>query len=421
MSPKCLASLEELEVSDVFCENDGVGEQLVRQREERMSKQRADDRLASLGGPNARPSSVTFQVTDRCNYDCVHCYQERTDNPELSFPEIERILDELAALGVMFITYMGGEFFTRRDADDILKASRERGFVIRLKTTGHHVHERRADLLASLRPIAVDISVYGAKPHMHERITRQAGSWQRSIDAAQRLIRRDVPVKLAIPVMQDNAGDLAALKELAVELGAVYTFDPQIIGMENFDQSPVQLRMDWNTLRDFYDQPVIAERLDELFAGQPKLDQAVCRAGHVPRINPQGVVFPCGSLPIECGDLRTQSFADIWHGSHQFARVRGLTYAHISECNQCQLRQYCKRCHAMAMREQGKMAGPALEACRQAVAVRDSLRERGLLPSTHTVMPPTWDRVDRDGQHDAKQTTKNGRQIRTAALRVLHG
>jgi hypothetical protein len=71
----------------------------------------------------------------------------------------------------------------------------------------------------------------------------------------------------------------------------------------------------------------------------------------------------------------------------------------------------------MALLEQGKMAGPSLEACRHAVTVRDSLRERGLIPATETALPPTWDRVDPDGQHHAPADREGVR--RPAALRVL--
>ena len=106
----------------------------------------AADLLAQLAHRQGRPVTVTFQVTDRCNYECVHCYQEHVERDELSFAEIERILRELTDAGVLFLTLMGGEFFMRRDADDILRLAHELGFALKLLTTGHHVHDRRADL-----------------------------------------------------------------------------------------------------------------------------------------------------------------------------------------------------------------------------------------------------------------------------------
>lgn len=385
----------------------------------------AADVLAESARRQNRPVTVTFQVTDRCNYDCVHCYQTHGEADELSFAEIDRILRELADFGVLFLTLMGGELFMRPDADDILRLAHELGFAIKLLTTGHHVHERRADLIASLRPIQVDMSMYAATPHRHDQVTRQAGSWTRTHAAARRLIERRVPVLLKAPVMESNAGELAALARLARELGAASSFDAKLTGKEDSDQQPVGMRMKQATLRAFYRDrdSGVAGLLDRTYAdfnpGEElrPLHHTPCRAGQqAVSINPQGKVWPCNALPIECGDLRAQSFAEIWSGSRELDQVRDLRWARIAECNACRLRSYCQRCHGMALLEQGEVRGPSLEACRHAVAVRDALRERGLIPATETDLPPTWDRIDPDGQHHLRAAPQG---VRSAALRVL--
>lgn len=423
----------------------------------------AADVLAEMARRQNRPVTVTFQVTARCNYDCVHCYQAEAED-ELSFDEIARILRELADFGVLFLTLMGGEFFVRRDADDILRLAHELGFAIKLLTTGHHVHERRADLIASLRPIQVDMSMYAATPHRHDAITRQEGSWERTSAAARRLIERRVPVLLKAPVMEHNAAELAGLARLARSLGAETSFDAKVTGKEDGDQHPAALRMTAATLRAFYrggpasadaasdaasadasagdgndgggndggGNNGIADFLAATYAGfdpaqelRP-LHHTPCRAGQqAVSINPQGKVWPCNALPIECGDLRVQTFAAIWSGSAPLEDVRQLRWAGIADCNACGLRSYCQRCHGMALLEQGALRGPSLEACRHAVAVRDSLRERGLIPDTETALPPTWDRIDPDGQHHLRSPAllaaapEPSAPIRSAALRVL--
>ena len=353
----------------------------------------AADVLAEVARRQNRPVTVTFQVTDRCNYDCVHCYQAPVETPELRFDEIARILRELADFGVLFLSLMGGELFMRRDADDILRLAHELGFAIKLLTTGHHIHDRRADLIASLRPIQVDMSMYAATPHRHDGITQQQGSWERTYAAARRLIERRVPVLLKAPVMDSNAGELGALARLARALGAQTSFDAKLTGKEDTDQQPVALRMRASTLRTFYrggpgasgdegdGDNGIADFLGQTYADHDPatelrpLHHTPCRAGQqAVSINPQGKVWPCNALPIECGDLRAQSFAEIWSGSQQLDEVRQLRWAAIAECNVCTLRAYCQRCHGMALLEQGALRGPSLEACRHAVAVRDSLR-----------------------------------------------
>ncbi len=376
------------------------------------------------------PQVVTLQVTDRCNYSCTHCYQEHDQQPdELSFEEITRILGEVAEAGTLFLVLQGGEFFMRKDADEILALAHRLGFAIRLKTTGHHVHDKRADFLATIRPLEVDLSLYSASAHVHEQVTRQEGSWERTVAAARRLTARGVPVVLRSPMMQVNAGDVKGVTQLAEDIGCQRSFDPKIISRHGGDLEPVSLRMDAVAVQRFY-----AEHGDELgrpFQGyQPAtrsidgqelrpVQNAPCGAGlKGVSITPEGKVWPCSTLAVPVGDLRKHSFREVWSGSPEIEAFRTLTWAHLSECNTCELRPFCTRCHASALQEQGDMFGPSLEACRHAVAVRDELRGRGVVPADHTVMPPTWDRVDPDGQHRHQPVVSDGKR-RPASLRVL--
>ena len=198
------------------------------------------------------PVTVTFQVTDRCNYECVHCYQEHVDRDELSFEEVSRILGEIADLGVLFLTLVGGEFFMRPDANKILQRAHDLGFAIKLLSTGHHIHEKRADFLRTIRPLQVDLSLYGASKDKHEAVTDHPGSWERTIAAAKRLIERDIPVQLKAPVMEQNAAEINDLTELASSMGALFSADAKITTMEDAGADPVWLRMRGDTLQTFY-------------------------------------------------------------------------------------------------------------------------------------------------------------------------
>jgi len=398
------------------------------------TKRGAADLLAARAQREGRPVTVTFQITDRCNYECVHCYQEHRDTTEakrdeLTTAEIIRIFDELAEAGVLFLTIMGGEVFVRRDADEILAAAHERGFAMKLLSTGHHIHDKRADFLATLRPIQVEMSLYAAGAHTHELVTRSPGSWDRTVAAARRLIERKVPVVLKAPVMEVNLDEIEAMARLAKDIGADYSFDPKITAMENRDESPTALRMSAASVSRFYAGPMGSYLGQTYGIGTPAatavaggeelrpLDHTPCRAGQQSlAITPYGDVWPCNALPLPCGNLREQTFMQIWRGSTELAEVRDLRWAKLAECNKCELRSFCQRCHGMALVEQGEIRGPSLEACRHAVAVRDELRTRGLVPATHVAMPPTWDRVDTDGQHHLVAT--DGKR-RPRTLRVL--
>ncbi len=370
--------------------------------------------LAARARKSGAPVTVQIQVTDRCNYACVHCYENHTDKEELDFAELDRIIGEIAGEGTMFLTLTGGEFFMRRDADDLLRSARRRKFAVKLLTTGHFIDDTRADLIRDLGSIQVDMSFYSADPAVHEHVTQMPGSWKRTLQAAQRLRARKVPVVLKSPVMNINAPGLPKLADLARELGCEFTFDTKVTGMEDGNQGPTALRTDDETLRAFYadEEMGVWPNIRGSFEGGGELDHTPCRAGQeVCAINPQGLMFACHSLTLPVGDLRQQSFREVWRGSKQLQHIRTLTWGKIEECNSCDVRKYCTRCHAMAYLEDGKMEGPSHEACRHAVILRDLLRDKGVIPATETALPPTY-RVS---------AGKNGKpvRLRPPSLRVL--
>ena len=66
----------------------------------------------------------------------------------------------------------------------------------------------------------------------------------------------------------------------------------------------------------------------------------------------EGEVYPCGYLPAIAGDLRTQSFADIWTNSQVFADLRDPGKLE-GKCGCCEFRNVCMGCRARAYAANG--------------------------------------------------------------------
>src|SRR5271165_974865 len=66
----------------------------------------------------------------------------------------------------------------------------------------------------------------------------------------------------------------------------------------------------------------------------------------------EGEVFPCGYLPALAGDLRKQSFAEIWNDSAVFAQLRDDDNLK-GKCGCCEFRHVCMGCRARAFAATG--------------------------------------------------------------------
>ena len=66
----------------------------------------------------------------------------------------------------------------------------------------------------------------------------------------------------------------------------------------------------------------------------------------------EGEVYPCGYLPAIAGDLRRQSFAEIWENSAVFADLRNTDNLK-GKCGCCEFRNVCMGCRARAFAATG--------------------------------------------------------------------
>ncbi len=71
-------------------------------------------------------------------------------------------------------------------------------------------------------------------------------------------------------------------------------------------------------------------------------------------ISHEGEVFPCGYLPVVAGDLKQQTFGDIWENSVTFEQLRDTNNLQ-GKCGCCEFRNVCMGCRARAYAATGNM------------------------------------------------------------------
>jgi MoaA/NifB/PqqE/SkfB family radical SAM enzyme len=328
-----------------------------------MSEPTHYDRLVRAASRAHIPFSVLFEVTHRCNLGCEHCYltegpvgRPRARGDELTLDEIRTILDDLAAAGTLFLTLSGGEVFMRRDFLAIVGEARRRGFSVTVFTTGTLLTPEVATELADLHPLSVEVSVYSARPEVHDRVTRIPGSHARSLRALRLLKERGVVILIKSPLMSVNSDELRELIALADELGAGYGFDPMLTPRRDGDATPLQLAPSTRQMRAFFADPVLAREFAQPVKCLPQAGEEICGTGRrTCLISPYGDLFPCGVHPVAAGNLRERGFSEIWTGSPLLNELRTQTVA--------DLRNGARaapgfRCSALALMEDGDFLGP---------------------------------------------------------------
>jgi radical SAM protein with 4Fe4S-binding SPASM domain len=320
------------------------------------------------------PLACHFDLTYQCNLNCIHCYVVGEDRPELSTSEIKGILDQLAKAGTLYLSFSGGEIFSREDFFEIAEYARNLHFALRLLTNGTLIDEQVADRIAALYPDLVSLSVYSTTPEVHDKITSVPGSLDRTIRAAKMLREREVKVKIGCVLMRQNINDYSNVYGLARSLGASFEGDPRVTPRNNGDPFPLRFQIDEEDLFQVWSDPI--------FNSQPADDTAEphsigvwkdipCGAAHMSfYISPYGDVFPCIQFPILCGNLRNDIFEQIWHHSPSILEVRSISISRLPVCSKCNLLDYCRTCPGLAYVEERDFLAPSKTVCQETRIIR---------------------------------------------------
>src|SRR2546427_6138852 len=164
----------------------------------------------------AVPMSALLEITFVCNHACSFCYNCPTGQKEMSTAEIFAALQKLADFNILYLTLTGGEPLVRRDFFDIARRARELGFAIRIYTNAYLIDEGMAKKIKDIaNPLEVEISIHGARPETHEKLTCVPGSLQRVIDAARYLRALGIKVTFKCPITRDNQDEVLDLYRLS--------------------------------------------------------------------------------------------------------------------------------------------------------------------------------------------------------------
>jgi len=300
------------------------------------------------------PLLATMELTERCNYDCVHCYinqpaaNSAARTNELSTGQVKHILDQLAEAGTLFLTLTGGDPLIRSDFPDIYRYAIQRGLLVTLFTNGSLVTPKIANLLAEWRPQAIEISLYGATKETYESVTRTPSSFKRSKRGIQRLLGIDLPVYFKTTLLTINRHELDEMREFSKSFNVPYRYDgivwPRLNG--SWEAFSYQLSPQELVSLDL-EQPERMEeraRLADLSSGQRIRADFVysCGAGLQSfHIDSAGHMSACMMSRNPSYSLLEMDFQTAWEKLGELRRIKRNLH---TKCETCTLGALCAQC-----------------------------------------------------------------------------
>lgn len=335
--------------------------------------------------------------------------QKSRSPDELSTLEAKRFIDQLAALAKPILVFSGGEALVREDIYELIQYAHQRGLKATLATNAALIDQDAARWLKESGIVLTAVSIYGSTAQTHDNFCGRPGAFAKTLAGIENIKSAGIKLQINTTITRKNLNELENIGVLALKLGAVsyHIFFLVPVGrglaLEGDEISPLEYEEAFNRLYDFQQnfpihikptcaphyyrilrQRSVKEKNNPSVIRQLTGDLSLCHSRESgnsngmdspvkpgnDRIHPslgsnsfhavtkgclagqgvcfvsyKGEVFGCGYLPLAAGDLRKQSFREIWLESELFKALRDDSRL-SGKCGICEFKQVCGGCRA---------------------------------------------------------------------------
>ena len=321
-----------------------------------------------------------WESTIKCNLHCAHCRRIEDDDAvgsDMTTDQAKDMIDQLADIGteqgfMPIMVFSGGEPLCRSDLFEIVEHAGKRSIKLALATNGTLVDTAIAQKIKDSGITRVSVSLDGADADTHDKLRMLTGSFDRAICGIKNLFEKEVPFQINITLTKNNAHQFEDIYELSKSLGAAAVhifmlvpvgcgqvlaetdmltpeqYEEMLIKVAEFDKrGDIEIKV---TCGPHYERVIRQQSLNKTRVARVSKG---CLAGlGVIFVAHDGNVFPCGYLPVNCGNILQQPLRNIWYKNKDLARMRDSN-ALEGKCGVCKYRQVCGGCRARAYSIEG--------------------------------------------------------------------
>jgi radical SAM protein with 4Fe4S-binding SPASM domain len=336
------------------------------------------------------PFSVVFNLTNRCNLLCQHCFQKASaDQKDLMTKEQKlHIIDQLADAGTAAITFSGGEPLMSDDFWEIAGYGSSKGIFVSIDTNGTLIDGQVASKLVEFGVRYAQVSIDSPDPKVHNQFRGMEGAFDLSMKGVAAMRAVGMYLSMGVTLTAFNADKIDDFIDLAKKhrFNRIVFYHLIPVGrgesIKNLDLTPKQRAEVMEKLANIDDPDIEVLSETPHYAtetamvkgrGEQKLPDSNCfpitsffnmgknrrymkalrfvfggcPAGRLyANIQPNGDLTPCMFSPFYpvVGNLTRQTLEEAWEGFDMLwdrTRLKGI-------CGNCRHRIECGGCRARA-------------------------------------------------------------------------
>lgn len=340
-------------------------------------------RILEDGTPACR--LIAWEVTRSCNLACKHCRAEAHPAPydgELSTNEGKALIDTFSSVGNPIIIFTGGDPMMRTDVYELMDYATQKGLRVVMSPNGTLITPDTARQIKEAGVQRCSISIDGANAHDHDAFRGVEGAFEASLRGIEHLKNAGVPFQINTTVTQANIKHFKNIFTLCEGLGAEAWHIFLLVPMgraKDLQNDTISAETYESVLNWFYDfrkstsmhlKATCAPQYYRIMRQRAREEGLAVTPEHFGMdamtrgclggtgfcfISHTGQVQPCGYLTVDCGNIKTEPFPDIWRNASLFQAFR-TQKSYKGKCGVCEYHTVCGGCRARAW----SMAGDPL-------------------------------------------------------------
>jgi len=303
--------------------------------------------------PDSIPMDILWlEVTDQCNEQCIHCYEESSPQRKTSMPLdlVKSIIKQGSELRFDKLQITGGEPFLHKDIYEILRYACSFNFpIVEIFTNLTLLNNSDLELIRSLS-IKIATTLLGSVPSIHDACTRTPGSFRRWYANIEKVQQMGIDFRIGVVRMRQNETDMKNIEKFLRDKDLLKVgdhFNPD-------DVRPMGRGKDQDI------QPSSIPDCEPNLKATPKFFHLAriynpCWRGEL-CVSTSGTVHPCVfSKKLTAGDLTRESLAEVV--TKLTKSYWSITLDRVDRCKDCELRYACMDCRALCLNSKNGLFG----------------------------------------------------------------
>lgn len=155
------------------------------------------------------PICIGIITTNKCNLKCKHCINSAAPDCtiELSTEQIKDIINQCCEIGVCYVDFNGGEFFTRADVDELIDYALLKKLNITITSNGTLISDQWIEKYSgkiSLVRISLDNNI----EQKHDEFRGVRGAFRKTIETIKKLVKNGYRVTILTTIVKSSLHNL---------------------------------------------------------------------------------------------------------------------------------------------------------------------------------------------------------------------